>query len=91
MSQLYWSNKDPLDVIDYTVDWVNRLEGDTISTSTWTATTGLTLGAKSIVDSKVKTFISGGVDGTTYYVTNTIVTSGGRTHSVTVRLKVKTQ
>jgi hypothetical protein len=87
MSQ-YWPLKDPDDILDYSIDWSNWLETDTILTSTWILPTGIS----KINDSHSSTitiiWLSGGTAGETYEILNRITTAGGRTKDKTIRLKV---
>ena len=71
--------KDPLAVLDYTIDWTQWLSTDTISTSSWTCDTGITIQASSNTTTGATVWLAGGTNGTTYRVTNTIRTAGGRT------------
>ena len=92
--------KDPAAVLDYRFDWAALTNGtgetdwlatgETISTSTVTATSGLTVDSSSIVSGStaVVAWLSGGTAGQAYEVTNRIVTSGGRTDERTITLKV---
>lgn len=74
--------KDPDEILKYGFDWSDWLDsGVTISTSTWTVPDGLTSesgGEETGVDSTT-VLISGGTDGSSYTVTNTIETSDGQT------------
>lgn len=80
--------KDPGAVLDYVIDWETWLDGDTIYTSTWTATTGITVDSESETDSTTTVWLSGGTAGTTYYVTNHIATVGGREDDRTIAVYV---
>ena len=72
--------KDPAGVLDYTFDWADWLAvGDTIQTSTWSVPTGITQVTTALAGAKASIWLSGGTAGTTYRVTNHIVTTGGRT------------
>lgn len=71
--------KDPNDVRDYTFNWVDELEGDTISTSTWFVPSGITRDSDSKTNTATAIWLSGGTDGVNYEITNRIVTAGGRT------------
>lgn len=86
-------DKDPADVIDYSLDWTDELAlvspADTISTSTWTVTTGLTLSSPLVTGAVTIIVVAGGVAGTEYRLTNTIVTTGGRTVQRTYPLLVR--
>jgi hypothetical protein len=78
--------KDPDEVLDYGLEWSDVLEdGETISTSSWTATAGITLGtsgatAPSISSTQTLCWLSGGTAGSIYTITNRIVTSESRTY-----------
>jgi len=67
------------EALDWKVDWSSWLGSDTISTSNWAATTGVTLGTTSNSSTVATAFISGGSIGNTYTLTNTITTAAGRT------------
>ena len=72
--------KDPDSIIDYGVDWATWLaSGETITTSTWPELGDLTSVSESNTTTATAIFISGGVLGATYTLTNRIVTSAGRT------------
>lgn len=79
--------KDPGDTMDYSVSWYH-LGDDSIVTSTWTAD-GLTVVSSSTTGLVTTVFASGGTDGATGSLTNTIVTSGGRTLQRTIYIAVK--
>jgi len=81
--------KDPEAVLDYTFDWSDWLAtGETISSYTVTAQTGLTKDSDSQADGVVTYWLSGGTAGTTYRVECKIVTSAGRTDERTMWIKV---
>ena len=75
--------QDPNAVLDYTRDWATYLNGDTISTSTWLVTTGITLGtgpkAPTNNTTTATAWLSGGTARASYTITNRITTAGGRT------------
>jgi hypothetical protein len=83
--------KDPNALLDYTVDWTDWLDTDTIATSSFVATAGLTISSSSNTTKKAVVWLSGGQAGTVYTVTNHITTAGGRQddRSFTVRVKEK--
>lgn len=70
---------------------------DTILTSTFTlpdqtgSATPLVADSTENTTTRSKVWLSGGVDGTTYEIVNSIVTAGGRELDQTIRLKVKTR
>lgn len=76
MAQTFY--KDPSAVLDYQIDWTAWLNGDTISTSAWVATSGVTVDTDSNTDDTATVWLSGGTAGETYIVTNHIVTAAGR-------------
>lgn len=85
---------DPRELKDYMVDWSLVLEGEsdtTISASTWAASVpvGLTINSQTNVDTKAIVWVSGGVAGRVYGLTNEIETVGGRTHRRTIFIPVK--
>ena len=80
--------KDPDEVLDYTIDWTNWLDTDTISTSSWTVASGLTEDSESNNTTSATVWVSGGSAGTTYKATNTIVTADGRTKQGAIELVI---
>lgn len=72
--------KDPDSTIDYGIDWSSWLaSGETISTSAWPDLGDLVSESESNTTTATAIFISGGVLGATYTLTNRITTSAGRT------------
>ena len=71
--------QDPSDNLDYTFDWTDWLAGDTIVTSSWVVTAGLTEGANVNTTTSATVWLSGGTAGTSYVATNTIITAAART------------
>jgi hypothetical protein len=93
---LAWPAKDPNDVLDYSLDWrtYRLVVGDNISASTWfTDSTGsppdLTMDSDNFDADVTTVWLSGGVAGTTYIVTNRVTTDAGRSMDQSVKLKVK--
>ena len=94
--------KDPDAVLDYVFDWAALTNGttggtsdwlasgETISTKTITAETGITVDSSSITDTNtsVTVWLSGGSAGNIYYVSCKIVTSAGRTDERTINIEV---
>lgn len=78
-------------VLDYEEDWTAWLEGDTISTSSWVADTGITIDSDSNTTVKGVVWLSGGTVGESYDVTNTITTAGLRTDSRTIEITITDQ
>jgi hypothetical protein len=94
---LQWPAKDPDEVLDYTIDWTDRLSSETITLSTWTITCededspDLTEDSNAISTVYTVIWLSGGTLGLTYLLTNHITTSAGREMDQTVKLKLKTK
>lgn len=81
--------KDPDAVLDWVWDWNEWLEEiETISTSTFIASVGITMDSTSNTTKTATVWLSGGTAGQVYQVTNRIVTSAGRTddRSITIRV-----
>jgi len=83
-----WIEKDPEEVLDYVLDWSAKLGEDTISTSAWSVPGGVSEDSSSAGDQSATIWISGGTTGTVYTLTNTIVTTGGRTLEQSLYLSV---
>lgn len=72
--------KDPDAVLDYSIEWSKWLAGDQIQTSAWSVSDpGLEAAGDSNTPTRATVWLSGGVAGQSYSVTNRITTSGGRT------------
>lgn len=83
--------KDPDASKDYGFDWSAWLTSsgnDTIATSTWIVDAGITKGATGNTATTTTVWLSGGTAGTSYKVTNRIVTAGGRTDDRTLYVTV---
>lgn len=86
---LYWTSKDPDEVLDYALDWSARLAGDTIATSVWSVATGdIDIDESQTVDDRAVVWLSAGTNGKNAILINTITTSGGRTMEESVTLPV---
>jgi hypothetical protein len=87
--------KDTDEILDYFIEWEERLAGDTISSSSWAiespnvATPLLVIVTNSVLGTRSFIWFSGGSTGSTYYVRNRIITSGGRTMDLTGKLKIR--
>jgi len=91
-----WPDKDPDAIKDYSVDWSAMLaESETITDSSWAPSDPALIvesaspHAPSILGGVCSCWLSGGVAGTTYTVTNRITTSRGMVDDRTVTIKVK--
>ena len=80
--------KDPSAILDYSIDWSLWLDGDTISTSSWTVPQGLTKASETNNSTTATVWLSGGTVDQTYTVTNRITTANGRTDERSILIKV---
>jgi hypothetical protein len=68
-------------------DWSRRLlPGDRIDSSSWDVPAWLDSGGEAVFGARTSIRIAGGVNGGRYTIANTIVTSGGATHTAVIRL-----
>ena len=82
--------KDPEAVLDYAFDWSSWLAtSETISTTTITATEGITVDSDSESDGVVTVWLSGGTAGEDYVIDCKIVTNASRTDSRKITIKVR--
>jgi len=95
---MVWAAKDPDSKLDFVINWLTWLtvkdpitglySVDTISASEWVdLDTDLTEIDDSFTDSTTTIWLTGGVIGKTYYVTNRITTAAGRIQDRTVELE----
>jgi len=83
-------SKDPNEVLDYTVDWTNRLDGDTISSSSAVLEEGdVTIDSQSFSGANQTVWLSGGTENVTSIVTLRVETAGGRTYDEAIKVKLK--
>jgi uncharacterized phiE125 gp8 family phage protein len=75
-----WEGKRPGEVRVREIDWSVFLDGETIATSD-VSVEGITLDSDTNDDTTVTVALSNGTEGTLARITNTIVTSGGRTET----------
>lgn len=81
--------KDPNARLEWLFDWADWLaDGETISTSSVTADDGLTVDTVSHGGSSAVAWLSGGVAGATYRVTNHITTSETRADDRSIIVRV---
>lgn len=83
--------KQPVDVLDYDVDYSEWLsDNDNVQSAEISVTpTGLTVDSHFVNDPRVKINLSGGTDGVTYKVTVTATTIDGRIKQDEFKIKVK--
>jgi hypothetical protein len=93
--------KTPSELLDYTINWRDTSDdtfdplfesGETIVTSTWAAETGITIGTPVSTNTTTTStvWVSGGTTRQKEYaVTNTVVTSAGRTYQRSLYFKIE--
>lgn len=90
-----FKDKSPTEVIDYRIDWSDRLGTDTITgTPTWTISgpdSSLTKDSQVNNTTATDITLSGGTLGKTYYVKCQIVTVGSRTIERTNLISISTR
>jgi hypothetical protein len=76
----------PTELLDWTINWATRgLGTDTISTSAWsTSSVDITVSSPSYTTTTTTIWVTGGIAGKRYAITNTITTSGSRTLQETI-------
>lgn len=87
MAQSFMKDVDA--VLDYTIDWSTWLGSDTISSSSWSVETGITEDSDTNDTDSATVWLSGGAAGTTYAVTNSIVTAAAREEDRTIYITVQ--
>ena len=87
--------KDPDATLDFGFDWGTKWlqTGETLSSSAWAADSGLTIESSPdpttiIDDTTTAAWVSGGTAGASYILTNTVVTSAGRTDERSFRIHI---
>jgi hypothetical protein len=81
--------KDPDSTEDYQFNWAPELDGDTISSVSWSLPDGLTQVSTSNTTTTATIFVSGGSEGSQYRIRCRVVTAGGRTWDRTIRIQVE--
>ena len=84
-------SKQPLDVQDYDVSYVEWLDSlsDTAVSCAVVVEPGIRLDAFGLFAGAVKVWLSGGTTGSSYKVTTTVTTTGGRVKEAEIVIKVK--
>ena len=81
--------KDPDAKLDWIFDWSSWLQpGETISTSEFIVSAGLTVTASSNTTISATVWLSGGQTGQVYQVTNRITTNQDRIDDRSIRIRV---
>lgn len=84
-------NKQPVEILDYDIDFARWLVDDTITAAVAevTPTGTLTVQTIDIDPAYLKVWLAGGNDGITYKVEVTVDTAGGRRGQVEFKVRVK--
>ena len=88
MSVLRTLVKDPNATLDFTIDWSLWLNGDTISTATWTVGAGITKELDTKTATTTVIWLSGRTLATSYSVSVHITTVAGRIDDRTLTISV---
>ena len=81
--------KDPDAILDYQIDWATWLGTDTIATTTWKVTTGITKVSDTKTTTTATIWLSGGTANTDYTAACKITTAGGRADERTITIIVR--
>lgn len=83
--------KQPADVQDYDISFVEYLAAlsDTAASYTATVASGITMITSARIGGVIKVWLSGGLDGQAYKITVTLTTTGGRVKQAEVIIKVR--
>jgi hypothetical protein len=86
-----WPKKDPEEVLDYSVDWTARLDGDPITDCTATLLTaaGVTVDLVSNTATTSTVWLSGGTIGQTALIKFHIVTAAYREMERTISVRIE--
>jgi hypothetical protein len=84
-------SKETQEVLDYSFDWSQYLDGASISTSSWQLPSGLTEVDRVATSSRATIYIGGGTDSESYIVANTITTDESTPKTVTRRFVLNIQ
>lgn len=82
-----WPWKRPEDSDSFGFDWTDKLDGESISTVTWSVPSGLTKLSETTTGAVTSALISGGAAGAVYDVSCTITTAT-RTLKLAAELRV---
>lgn len=87
---LNWPSKDPDELLDYSLNWVQALANDTIVTSDWAISAAdLIENHKTHTATSTVIWLEGGTLNQSYTVTNTIETAGGRIFQQSVNITIR--
>lgn len=91
MSEYVKYQKDPDSLLDYTVNWSAFLGTDIIVGSIWEVPVDLTVESENFADDSATIWLSGGLLGNVYKITNRITTDNGRVDDRSFHLQIEEQ
>ena len=84
--------KDPGETLDYTLDWSQALEGDSILASIWSVDSGgVAVESSSVAGSMTTVYLSGGTTNVPAVVKNTVTAATGRVFVSRLKIPVLNQ
>lgn len=85
--------KDPQEVLDYSIDWTARLDGDTITafTPTLVNAAGVTIDFHTNTTVTSTVWLSGGTLGETVSIRYHVTTAGGRQMERTLSVRIESK
>lgn len=90
--KLIWPEKDPDEVLDYGIEWSERLGDKQIAGVQWTVPAGLTLVSQAAPAGTITTIIiGGGVEGVTYKVGCRLTTTDGLILEESPQLRIRSR
>lgn len=92
MIEIFEQDKDA--IFDHSITWSGFYSGETISTSTWTAGTGVVLTEAAVVGADktiVRVNVGACAEGFEFALKNVITLSSGRKDAVTKKIRVATK
>lgn len=78
--------KDPIALLDYTIDWARWLDGDRITSVSWEVPVGIANSGESFSATTATIWLTGGSDGISYQLSASIVTAFGRSDKRTIQI-----
>lgn len=86
---LRWPSKDPAELLDYAIDWTERLAGDAIAHSTFKLPPCIVAKSSSHSEAVATVWLACGVKGRSCLIVNQVTTKAGRQLRQAVKIKIK--
>ena len=87
----FFPEKDPNEVLDYELDWTNKLNSNEHIHASLFTIDNATIDSSSFTNKSTTLWISGGIEGTTANILNRITTSQNRIMDQTVLLPIRSK